>query len=85
MDDIRRRSSEVAEFNPNPRWPRGYFEVLEELWIPDKHHSFYAHWVRQVFARELRSRRRRDLGSAETGFRGQDWLCSCAVAGCNIT
>jgi len=39
----------VAAFNPNPRWPGGYFEVLEEMGVPEKQHGFYAQWVRELF------------------------------------
>jgi len=52
----------VAAFNPNPVWPQGYFQVLEELHVPEKYRPFYAQWVRQFFNRELKGRRRRDLG-----------------------
>ena len=51
----------VAQSNPSPRWPQGYFEVLEELGVPPKHRGFYAHWVRQFFNEELNGRHRRDL------------------------
>jgi hypothetical protein len=27
-------------FNPNPLWPGGYFEVMEEVGIPEKQHGF---------------------------------------------
>lgn len=63
MDHIHQNQRrQVASFNPNPAWPQGYFQVLEELGIPEKQRPFYAHWVRQFFSRELRGRRRRDLG-----------------------
>jgi integron integrase len=54
----------VAAFNPNPRWPGGYFEVLEEMGVPEKQHGFYAHWVRQLFNR-YPDRSRRSLGPTE--------------------
>jgi integrase len=50
-----------APYNPDPRWPGGYFQVLEELNIPKTRQPFYAHWVRLFFKRFLK-RRRRDLG-----------------------
>ena len=53
-----------ASFNPDPRWPGGYFQVLEELNIPKTRQPFYVHWVRLFFKRFLK-RRRRDLGRAE--------------------
>lgn len=59
-----KRSKHVAPFNPDPRWPRGYFQVLEELGVPSKRRSFYAHWVRQFFKQHL-TKRRRDLGRKE--------------------
>lgn len=63
MDHIHQRAQRNAvPFNPNPVWPQGYFQVLEELGVPEKHRPFYAHWVRQFFNRELKGRRRRDLG-----------------------
>ncbi len=55
----------VAEFNPDPRWPTGYFQVLEELQVPEKARGFYAHWIRQFFNKQLGSRRWRDLGLAD--------------------
>ena len=54
----------VAEFDPNPRWPSGYFEVLEEAGVPERERGFYAHWVRQFFNR-FPGRKRRDLGPQE--------------------
>lgn len=72
----------VRPFNPNPRWPKGYFEVLEELKIPEKRQSFYAQWVRLFFTRMLGNRRRSELGGgdvrrflADLGAAGtfQDW------------
>jgi integrase len=54
----------VAPFNPNPEWPEGYFEVLKEAGVPKKQHSFYAHWVRQLFNRNP-GRSRRSLGPQE--------------------
>ena len=56
----------MASFNPNPRWPAGYSEVLEELGIDRARCSFYAHWVRRFFNLHLQSgKRRRDLESSE--------------------
>jgi len=54
----------VAEFDPNPRWPTGYFEVLEEVGVPERERGFYAHWVRQFFNR-FPGRKRRELGPQE--------------------
>ena len=54
----------VATFNPNPKWPGGYFEVLLEAGVAARQHSFYAHWVRQFFNRNP-GRARRSLGARE--------------------
>lgn len=54
----------VAPYNPDPRWPNGFFQVLEELKIPKSRQPFYAHWVRQFFKRFLKHRRR-DLGRVD--------------------
>ncbi len=59
------RRGPVAPFNPNPRWPSGYFLVLEELGVEQRHGPFYAHWVRLFFKRHQGNRRRRDLGRVE--------------------
>jgi integron integrase len=59
-----KNDTSIAPYNPDPRWPSGYFQVLEELGIPSKRRSFYAHWVRQFFKRFLITRRR-DLGREE--------------------
>ena len=32
-----------APFNPNPQWPNGYFQVLEELGVDKQQHPFYTH------------------------------------------
>ena len=45
------KRGQVAPFNPNPRWPTGYFQVLEELGVEEPRRPFYAHWVRQFFKR----------------------------------
>jgi len=55
----------VAPFNPDPRWPTGYFHVLEELGVEEPRHPFYVHWVRQFFNRQKKRKRRRDLGREE--------------------
>ena len=62
---MRQDRAPVSAFNPNPQWPKGYFEVLEELRIPEKYHTFYAQWVRLFFNRMLGNRRRQDLGWRE--------------------
>ena len=59
------RRGRVAPFNPNPRWPSGYFLVLEERGVEQRHSPFYAHWVRLFFKRHQGNRRRRDLGRVE--------------------
>ena len=45
----------VAAFNSKPKWPQGFFEVLAEAGVPERQHSFYAHWVRQ-FLTAIRER-----------------------------
>lgn len=55
----------VAPYNPNPQWPTGYFQVLEELGVEEPRRPFYAHWVRQFFNRHQGRKRRRDLGRVE--------------------
>ena len=45
------RRRKVAEYNPSPRWPQGYFQVLEEMGVEERRRGFYAHWVRQFFNR----------------------------------
>ena len=59
------KSGKVAEYNPSPRWPQGYFQVLEEMGVEERRRGFYAHWVRQFFNRCKGQRRRRDLGRAD--------------------
>jgi len=66
MDDSQRyRRGVVAAFNPNPRWPSGYFQVLEELGVEEPRRPFYARWVRQFFNRHQGQKRCRDLGRVE--------------------
>ena len=55
----------VAPYNPDPRWPEGYFEVLEKLGVEERRRPFYASWVRQFFKCCQKSKRRRDLGRME--------------------
>ena len=43
---LRRVEMHMADFNPNPMWLGGYFEVLEEVGIAEKHRKLYAYWVR---------------------------------------
>ncbi len=62
---IRQDRPGVVAYNPTPQWPKGYFEVLEELGIPEKQRTFYAQWVRLFFNRMLGDRRRGDLGWRE--------------------
>ncbi len=63
MNEIRRlKRGQVAPFNPNPMWPSGYFQVLEDLGVEEKRQPFYAHWVRQFFNRQQKNKQRRELG-----------------------
>jgi len=64
-DSQQLKRGQVAPFNPNPRWPKGYFQVLEELGVEERCRPFYAHWVRQFFNRQQKKRQRRDLGREE--------------------
>ena len=57
-----RNRSTVRDFDPNPRWPQGYFQVLEEMDVEERRRGFYAYWVRQFFNRCKGRWRRRDLG-----------------------
>jgi len=59
------KRGQVAPFNPNPKWPTGYFQVLEELGVEARRQPFYAHWVRQFFNRQQNRKQRRDLGRRE--------------------
>ena len=43
-DSQQLKRGQVAPFNPNPRWPTGYFQVLEELGVEERRRPFYAHW-----------------------------------------
>jgi integron integrase len=61
---LSRSTLPVAEFDPSPRWPAGYYEVLEEAGVPERERGFYAHWVRQFFNR-FPGRKRRSLGPQE--------------------
>jgi hypothetical protein len=58
----------VAAYNPKPEWPKGYFEVLHEMGVPERNRPFYAHWVRQFFNRNA-GRPRRELGAVEIADR----------------
>ena len=58
------RGLTTARFNPAPRWPAGYVEVLREVGAQEKAIPFCIRWVRGFFA-EHPGRRRRDLGRTE--------------------
>ena len=64
-DRQQRNRGQVAPFNPNPRWPGGYFQVLEELGVEEVRRPFYAHWVRQFFKWHQGGKPRRELGRRE--------------------
>ncbi len=59
------KRGKVAPFNPDPMWPAGYFQVLEELGVQERHRPFYTHWVRQFFNRQQTKKRRQDQGRRE--------------------
>ena len=60
-----RKRGKVAPYNPDPRWPAGYFQVLHELGVDEARQPFYAHWVRQFFRRNQGGKPRRELGRSE--------------------
>ncbi len=64
-DSQQLKRGQVAPFNPNPRWPTGYFQVLEELGVEERRRPFYAHWVRQFFNHQQERKQRRYLGRRE--------------------
>ncbi len=39
-DSQRLKRGQLAPFNPNPRWPKGYFQGLGELGVKGLHHPF---------------------------------------------
>ena len=49
--------SRVAPYNPNPRWPAGYFQVLKELGIEEPHSG-----VRRRFWIDTNYSRKNTLG-----------------------
>ncbi|MBP8303765.1 MAG: hypothetical protein KBE04_06540 [Phycisphaerae bacterium] len=48
-DNHQQSRGRVAASDPDPRWPQGYFQVLQELGVEERRRPFYAHWVRQFF------------------------------------
>ena len=54
----------VAPFNPNPKWPGGYVQVLGDQGIEESNIPHFLRWVRGFFAGH-RGRQRRDLGRKE--------------------
>ena len=59
MDDSQQlKRGQVAPYNPNPRWPTGYFRVLQELGVEAPRRPFYVHWVRQFFNTQQKGKRR---------------------------
>jgi len=55
---------EVSEYNPNPQWPEGYFDVLEAVGVPRDSYLNYANQVRSFLARHP-DKPRRLLGASE--------------------
>jgi len=80
-DRQQRKRGRVAAFNPNPTWPGGYFQVLEELGVEEARRPFYAHWVRQFFKRHQGGKPRRELGRGEIEEFLQDLGADASVAG----
>ena len=54
----------VAPFNPNPKWPDGYVQVLRDQGIEEGNIPYFLRWIRGFFAGN-RGRQRRDLGRKE--------------------
>jgi hypothetical protein len=54
----------VAQYNPNPKWPGGYVQVLRDQGIEESNITHFLRWVRGFFAGH-RGRPRRDLRSKE--------------------
>jgi integron integrase len=66
MDDSQQlKRGQVAPYNPNPRWPTGYFRVLQELGVEAPRRPFYVHWVRRFFNTQQKGKRRGELGRGE--------------------
>ncbi|MFP3870483.1 MAG: integron integrase, partial [Syntrophobacteria bacterium] len=74
------KRGQVAPFNPDPRWPAGYFQVLEELGVAERRRPFYASWVRQFFNRQQKGKRRWDLGRREIEAFIQNLAAQAGVA-----
>ena len=43
---------EVSEYNSNPQWPEGFFDVLEAVGVPRDSYLNYANHVRSFLARK---------------------------------
>jgi integron integrase len=61
---VQKRLISVAPYNPNPRWPDGYFDVLTEVGVSKEQFLLYANWVRDLF-RYYPGKPRRSLGANE--------------------
>ena len=60
----RKRLIELAPYNPSPRWPEGYFEVLADAGVHERDFHVYADHVWALFSRHP-GKQRRSLGLAE--------------------
>jgi len=56
--------STLGPFNPNPKWPEGYVQVLREQGIDENQIPHFLRWVREFLA-QYKGSRRRDLGRRE--------------------
>ena len=56
--------STLGPFNPNPKWPEGYVQVLREQGIDENQIPHFLRWVRGFLA-QYKGSRRRDLGRRE--------------------
>ena len=62
--ESRKRVISKIEFNPNPQWPHGYFDALEQAGVTKQCWLNYANHVRSFFAK-YPNQPRRSLGCAE--------------------
>ena len=61
---VQNRLISLAPYNPDPVWPDGYFDVLQEAGVHEDLFLIYANWVRNFFKHHP-GRRRRSLGAKE--------------------
>ena len=54
----------LSPYNPNPVWPDGYFDLLQEAGVHEDLFMIYANWVRDLFKHNP-GKTRRSLGADE--------------------